>query len=99
MNTVRYYAALLVIMALPPGLLLWFFIHPFAKFWRRLGPVWTYVVLSLPVAGLMATAFLLRAQLLAVEYGTSIPLVVLAAAFAVCAIVIQTKRRKHLTIV
>jgi protein-S-isoprenylcysteine O-methyltransferase Ste14 len=97
MNTVRYYAALLVIMALPPGLLLWFFIHPFARFWRRLGPVWTYVVLSLPVAGLMATAFLLRAQLLAVEYGTSIPLVALAAAFAVCAMVIQTKRRKHLT--
>ncbi len=97
MNTVRYYAALLVLMALPPGLLLWFFIHPFARFWRRLGPFWTYAVLSLPVAGLMATAFLLRAQLLAVNYGTSIPLIILATVFAVCAFVIQAKRRKHLT--
>jgi protein-S-isoprenylcysteine O-methyltransferase Ste14 len=97
MNSVRYYAALLVLMALPPGLLLWFFIHPFARFWRKLGPVWTYVVLSLPTAGLMAMAFLLRRQLLMVEYGTSIPLVALAVALAISAVVIQAKRRKHLT--
>ena len=97
MNSIRYYAALLVLMALPPGLILWFFIHPFARFWRRLGPVWTYVILSLPVAGMMMTAFLFRDQLLAVEYGTRMPLIALAAACATGAVVILVKRRRHLT--
>jgi protein-S-isoprenylcysteine O-methyltransferase Ste14 len=97
MNTVRYYAALLVLMALPPGLIFWFFIHPFARYWRRLGPVWTYAVLSLPTAGLMLLLFLLRQRLLAVEFGTNIPFIVLAAFLVVCAVIIQTKRRKYLT--
>jgi len=97
MNSVRYYIALLVLVALPPGLILWFFIHPFAKFWRKLGPVWTYVILSVPVAGLMISAFLLRNQLLVVEYGTSIPLVVLAVVCAAGGAVILVNRRKYLT--
>ena len=97
MNTVRYYTALLVLMALPPGLLLWFFIHPFAKYWRRLGPVWTYAVLSLPVAGIMIAVFLFRQPLLKIEYGTSLPLIAMGVACGIGAVVVQTKRRKHLT--
>ncbi len=97
MNSIRYYVALLVLTALPPGLALWFFIHPFARFWRKLGPVWTYVILSIPTVGLMVTVVLWRGQLLAVEYGTSVPFVALAITLLVCAVVIQAKRRKHLT--
>ena len=97
MNTVRYYIALLVLIALPPGVLLWFFIHPFARFWRKLGPVWTYVILSVPTAALMATVFLLRRPILTVEYGTQTPLAGLAVVLAVTGFVIQRKRRKHLT--
>ncbi len=97
MGSVRYFIALLVLVALPPGLLLWFFIHPFARFWRKLGPVWTYGVLSIPTAGVMLLAFLLRDHLLAVEYGTSVPLAFLAVVLAICALIVQKKRRKHLT--
>ena len=97
MNTVRYYIALLVLIALPPGVLLWFFIHPFARFWRKLGPVWTYVILSVPTAALMATVFLLRRPILTVEYGTQTPLAGLAVVLAVTGFVIQRKRREHLT--
>jgi protein-S-isoprenylcysteine O-methyltransferase Ste14 len=97
MNTVRYYVALLVLVTLPPGILLWFFIHPFAMFWRKLGPIWTYGVLSLPTIGIMVGAFLLREPMLAIEYGTSVPLISLAAACICAAVFIQRKRRKHLS--
>ena len=97
MNSIRYYVALLVLMTLPPAIILWYFIHPFARFWRKLGPVWTYVVLSLPTAALMAIVYLFRKQLLVVEYGTSISLFVISAACALGAVVIQTKRRRYLT--
>jgi len=97
MYSIRYYVALLVLVALPPGIVLWYFIHPFAKFWRRLGPVWTYVFLSPVVIGLMVAAFLLRKPLLAVEFGTSIPLIVVAAICIYTAVVIQRKRRQYLT--
>ena len=46
---------------------------------------------------LMVTVFLWRGQLLAVEYGTSVPFVALAVTLLICAVVIQAKRRKHLT--
>ena len=58
MDTARYILALVTLVGLVPGFLLWFFIHPFAGFWRRLGPVWTYVILSGPVVALMAAVYL-----------------------------------------
>ncbi|MFZ0051646.1 MAG: isoprenylcysteine carboxylmethyltransferase family protein, partial [Desulfobaccales bacterium] len=71
MNAVRYYLALIMMVIMAPVLLYWLLIHPFVRFWRRLGPGWTYgVVLSLwalAVAGL----FRMRHALLAVEFGTS----------------------------
>ena len=53
MKTFRYIVALVVLISLPPGLLLWFCIHPFAGFWRKLGPVWTYTLLGIPMIGVM----------------------------------------------
>jgi protein-S-isoprenylcysteine O-methyltransferase Ste14 len=69
-DPVRYFLALITLLGLVPGLLLWFFIHPFAGFWRRLGPAWTYAVLSVPVAALMVAVFQARGTLLETEYGT-----------------------------
>jgi protein-S-isoprenylcysteine O-methyltransferase Ste14 len=97
LDSIRYFVALLVLVALPPGILLWFFIHPFARFWRKLGPVWTYVVLSPPTGALMLAVFLLRKQLLSVDFGTNIPLIVLGVTCLCLAIIIQRQRRRHLT--
>lgn len=97
MNTARYVVAVLLLMSLPPGVALWFFIHPFASFWRRLGPVWTYGILSLPVVLYMVGVFVARDLLLVTEYGTSY---VLMAAATVCLIggtLIVLARRKLLT--
>jgi protein-S-isoprenylcysteine O-methyltransferase Ste14 len=71
MNAVRYYVALIMVVMLAPAIFPWLLIHPFVRFWRRLGPgrtcgiVWS--LWALAAAGL----FSMRHALLAVEFGTS----------------------------
>jgi hypothetical protein len=55
METIAYYIALSTIVCVPPGILLWFLIHPFARLWRRLGPAATYLIAT-PVLVLASMA-------------------------------------------
>ncbi|MGP8052082.1 MAG: methyltransferase family protein [Desulfobaccales bacterium] len=71
MNAVRYYLALIMVVTLAPAPFLWLLIHPFVRFWRRLGPGWTYGAVGPLWALAMAGLFLMRHALLAVEFGTS----------------------------
>ncbi|MDJ0852688.1 MAG: isoprenylcysteine carboxylmethyltransferase family protein [Myxococcota bacterium] len=79
MDALRYWLALVMVVSLPPALLLWVVIHPLIGFWRRVGPVGTYVcvltLFGLAIAGLVA----LRDPLMAVDFGTRWPLVALGA--------------------
>jgi protein-S-isoprenylcysteine O-methyltransferase Ste14 len=97
LDSVRYYLALITLLGLVPGLLLWFFIHPFAKFWRKFGAGWTYAILMLPVAALMVAVFRSRGFLLGKEYGTNYLLIGLGLVCLACAGMIARRRRKHLT--
>jgi protein-S-isoprenylcysteine O-methyltransferase Ste14 len=74
----RFVLALLVIGCFPPSLILWVAIHPFAAFWRRVGPVWTYTLLGLPVAGYMIGVWFLRRTLLIRNLGTNVFTIILA---------------------
>jgi protein-S-isoprenylcysteine O-methyltransferase Ste14 len=71
MNTIRYYVALILVILFLPTLLPWLLIHPFIRFWRRLGPGWTYGLVGILMALGAAGIFRLRHLLLAVEFGTS----------------------------
>ncbi|MHC4943291.1 MAG: methyltransferase family protein [Planctomycetota bacterium] len=97
MDTARYFISLLALACFPPALMLWFAIHPYAAFWRRMGPAWTYTILAFPVAAVMAGIILARDELLAVDYGTSYVTTVLAVLSLITGLVIMLKRRKHLT--
>ena len=97
MNTARYVIAVLVLVGLPPGVCLWFFIHPLASFWRKRGPVWTYTILGLPMVGLMVGLFLARKILLSVDFGTNYLLVLVSVLLFAMAAIIAVKRRKLLT--
>ncbi len=97
MNSVRYYVALVVLLSVPPGLLLWFIIHPFASFWRRFGPVWTYSILVLPMVAMMVGLFFVRKPLLTVDFGTRYVLIAVGVLVMVGAFTIGIKRKKHLT--
>jgi hypothetical protein len=37
MNTFRYVLAMLTLMFMPGAVLFWFLVHPFVRFWRRIG--------------------------------------------------------------
>jgi protein-S-isoprenylcysteine O-methyltransferase Ste14 len=97
MNTARYVLALLLVLTMVPAVLLWFIVHPFVRFWRRLGPVWTWVVL-VPLFGVQIWGLAsVRQSLLAIEYGTNGWLIALAVPFAIAGTVVAVKRRKYLT--
>ncbi|MFQ5936352.1 MAG: hypothetical protein ACE5LB_08095, partial [Acidiferrobacterales bacterium] len=95
MDTARYYVALLFVAFAPGIFLFWFSIHPFIRFWRRVGPLLTlalhYTVLLLLAAGV----FVARGPLLSIEFGTNPGLVALAALLFACAIVLRWKVSRH----
>jgi protein-S-isoprenylcysteine O-methyltransferase Ste14 len=97
MGTLRYIVGLILLLGLPPGLLLWFFIHPFASFWRKLGPVWTYTILAVPTLAVMAGVYVSRGWLLGRDLGTSYPLIVLSIVTWALVAVIAFKRKKQLS--
>ncbi len=97
LNSIRYFIAVVLLVSLPPGLLLWFVIHPLARYWRRLGPGWTYGILAVPVGGMMAALIISRDLLVGRDFGTSFPLFALAAVCVLGAVVIAVKRKKYLT--
>ncbi len=97
MNSVRYFIALVTLISLPPAILLWFAIHPFARFWRKLGPVWTYALLGVPMGLLMVAVFLARRRLLAIDFGTSPVLITLSVLTIAVGSWMAVRRRKLLT--
>lgn len=97
MDKARYVIAVLMIVTLPPALVLWFVIHPAARFWRRLGAGWTYSILSVPSIAAMVLAYRFRAVLLGRDLGTNYILISLAIVLAVISGWIAVKRRRHLS--
>jgi protein-S-isoprenylcysteine O-methyltransferase Ste14 len=88
-DSARYIVAILVIASFPPSLLLWLAIHPFAAFWRRMGPLWTYSLLGLPVAGYMVGVWFFRKTLLVLDLGTNVITMILAGIAFVAAVVLK----------
>ena len=97
LDLVRYYLALMVLFGVPGGLLLWLLIHPFAKFWQRVGLVPTYISVGVPVFLLMGTIVWFRDTLLATDYGTNYLLMALAIPPSALAIVVYRAHHKYLT--
>jgi protein-S-isoprenylcysteine O-methyltransferase Ste14 len=95
-DTVRYVVALIVVVSFPASVLAWLVLHPFIGFWRRLGPVWTMVIVGLAALATWVLLFLVRHPLLAVEFGTNIALVPGAIVSYVVAVVLEVRCRKHL---
>lgn len=97
MNTFRYVVAVVLMVSLPPGILMWFIVHPFAPFWRRLGTKWTYTILCSGMLLMMVGTFLIRDALVAADLGTNVITMVLAVPCIALAATISVKRRRHLT--
>jgi len=68
MHALRHGIAVLLIVAIPAAILYWFMIHPFIRFWRRLGTRLSYTVICSILALFMASLYLLSGPLLATEW-------------------------------
>lgn len=97
MDTARYIFAVLLLTSGPPALMFWFVIHPFARFWRRVGHRWAYAVGFSTMALAGYGLFRMRETLLGRDYGTRWSLVVLSAVFLLLSLLIAARRGKYLT--
>ncbi len=95
MDAARYWIALVMVVSLVPTVFLWVVIHPFIGFWRRVGPLGTYAcVLTFFGLGIYGMV-LLRESLLAVEFGTQWPLVVLGASLVGASSWMRIRIQRH----
>jgi protein-S-isoprenylcysteine O-methyltransferase Ste14 len=97
MDKARYFVAVLMLTVLPPGVAAWYLIHPFTRFWRRLGVVASYCIIYsiLVSAGLLLWAS--SPALLGRDLGFQPPLLIVAVLAAVVGALIARRRRKHLS--
>jgi len=78
MDHVRYFLGAFHVVVLPPGLLFWFVIHPWARGWRRLGPTRTYLIVLPALTALASILFRVRGRLLGADLGMNWNLILIA---------------------
>jgi protein-S-isoprenylcysteine O-methyltransferase Ste14 len=96
MNTFRHVLTLLMLMFMPGAVLFWFLVHPFIRFWRRLGLRRAVAIYYPLMAAFVAGVFLLRKTLLAVDFGTNPVLIAVAVPMLAASIVLRRKISRHL---
>ena len=77
-DRLRYFLAILNLIVIPPGLLFWLLIHPWARWWRSLGLIRSYLITGLMTIAFGAGLFRFRAPLLGADWGTNRSLVAVA---------------------
>jgi protein-S-isoprenylcysteine O-methyltransferase Ste14 len=77
-DRVRYFLGVVNVIVLPPELLFWLVIHPWARGWKRLGPIRTYLTVLPPVVAFGAVLFRVRGRLLGADLGMNWSLISIA---------------------
>ena len=96
MDTARYVFAVMVLVTTPIAVGLWYAIHPFARHWRRIGPVWSYSILAVPSLAVGWACWRARATLLGADLGWHPALLALIIPSAIFGVLIARLRRRHL---
>jgi protein-S-isoprenylcysteine O-methyltransferase Ste14 len=97
-ETAAYYIALFTIIGIPPGVSLWFLIHPFIHWWRRLGLFMTWVILIPVVFWAGFVIYSARNYLLQIHFGVRTPLIIMAVFFFLAGIYLGIRRWQYLSI-
>jgi len=97
MNDLRYFLAAFLVIGVPSVWVFWWVIHPFVRFWRRVGPVVTYSVVVALMGATMVGLYHVHRPLMAIEFGASYLLSGLGLVCLLGATVLFAKVKKHLT--
>ena len=96
MDAIRYYLALLIVIMVQGAFVFWYSIHPFVRFWRRVGTTTTYAVHVSMIAVVAIVLFQVRDVILAVDFGTNWFLVVLSIPVYAVAVRVAVRRKRDL---
>jgi protein-S-isoprenylcysteine O-methyltransferase Ste14 len=97
-DRIRYVLAVLCVITLPPGLLYWFVIHPWVRWWRKLGPIRTYAIVLPVMIAFGMLLFRVRARLLGADLGMNWSLIAIGAVLYGISTWIAFQHWKHLSI-
>jgi len=89
--------AVLTVTFMPPALVWWLIVHPFAAFWRRVGSRLTLTLLTVGSVTCIVALMRIRDALVLSDFGTRWPLVAAAAVLVGLSWWIAVLRKKHLT--
>lgn len=98
LHVVRYYMAIMILIGVPAGLLMWLVIHPFTKPLRHVGLVWAYLIVAVPLTLLIGTILWFRDMILVTDYGANYLLMALSVAPFALATAIYASYRKYLAL-
>jgi protein-S-isoprenylcysteine O-methyltransferase Ste14 len=96
-NTARYVLALLSVVMVPPAIVHWLVVHPFARFWRRIGPPTNYIMLIAVYVAVAAAMYAVSGPILAVEFGTNWILIGLGVVVYLTSVSIEIRCRRLLS--
>jgi protein-S-isoprenylcysteine O-methyltransferase Ste14 len=96
MDTFRHWLTLLMLMFMPGAVLFWFLVHPFVRFWRRIGLRRFMAIQYTFLAAFAAGVILLRHTLLAVDFGTNPILIAWAVPILAASIVLRLQISRQL---
>ena len=97
MDKARYFIAVLLVVTLVPAISAWYVIHPFTRFWRRLGTVASFSIIYSLLISVCVLLWEFRAALVGLDLGFRPWLMLLAVPAAVLGIRIARARRRFLT--
>jgi methanethiol S-methyltransferase len=98
MQQVRYFVAVVTVVAVPLGLLYWLVIHSWARRWRTWGARRTYIIVLPILAVTGALLFSVRGQLVGADLGTNWSLIGIAGFLCLPMIWLEIQYRKQLSI-
>ncbi|MGY8777301.1 MAG: methyltransferase family protein [Longimicrobiales bacterium] len=97
MDKARYVVGVLVVVAVAPGMVWWFSLHPFVNFWRKVGAGATLsIMMGLAIVQVLVLLNF-RDTLLMTDYGTQPGLPLLAILLGTASFSIALARRRHLS--
>ena len=97
MDRIRYFVGVFLVILIPLGVLYWLIIHGWAGWWRRWGPIRTYLAVLPVLAALGVLLFQVRVQLLSVNLGTNWSLIAIALALYCPMTWLELQYRKQLS--
>jgi len=95
-DKVRYFIALITVVSVPPAVIWWLIVHPLIGFWRRLGPLFTFIIMTAFSFALIAILIVFRGPIMSIEFGTNYTFIALAAVVYAASVFVEIQARKFL---